>query len=179
MAISIPDENVTELHPLNNDWGVYVHYVDNRDWSQLSYIKLHKLANMEQSILLGEQITDYWVKRTMIFVMKNNIFPTWEDENNINGGCFSFKIDNKNIFNVWNNMYYMLLGETLTKKHSDMIHINGISVSSKKKFCMFKIWTTSCEQFEAEDYDLQKFINHIDGLDYSTCLFIRHLKTKN
>ena len=32
----------------------------------------------------------------MFFIMKNNVKPVWEDDNNKDGGCFSFKLQNKN-----------------------------------------------------------------------------------
>ena len=42
--------------------------------------------------------------------MKNDVKPMWEDENYKDGGCFSFKIANKDIEKVWKELYYWLIG---------------------------------------------------------------------
>ena len=49
----------------------------------------------------------------MLFLMRENINPTWEDENNIRGACYSFKISNKIITNAWKNISYNLVSENL------------------------------------------------------------------
>ena len=48
--------------------------------------------------------------------MRNNIKPIWEDVNNKNGGCFSYKIANKNVSKVWKEISYILVGESLLLK---------------------------------------------------------------
>ena len=41
-----------------------------------------------------------------MFLMKDNINPLWEDDNNKNGGCFSFKVFNKDIETVWKKVFF-------------------------------------------------------------------------
>ena len=125
-------------HYLNNKWNLYYHLVNNNDWSINSYINLISFNTLEKIIENYKYIDEDIIKNTMLFLMRENINPIWEDENNINGACYSFKIQNKNIFNIWNNISYCLVSENLLSKDTDKI--NGISVSPKKYFCILKIW---------------------------------------
>ncbi len=77
--------------------------------------------------------------------MRDEIRPIWEDNNNINGGCWSFKVVKKDIYQSWIDLSISLIGETLS---SLPLLINGISISPKKGFCIIKIWnkdSTQCE----------------------------------
>ena len=44
----------------------------------------------------------------MFFIMKNDIAPVWEAPENIDGGCFSFKIQ-KNMCLPFGNLLYIAL----------------------------------------------------------------------
>ena len=78
----------------------------------------------------------------MLFVMKKGIKPTWEDDANRDGGCFSYKINNKSVINVWTNLTYSLMGEELSENEGLRENVNGITISPKKNFCIIKIPTT-------------------------------------
>ena len=76
---------------LNNHWSFYLHLHDNSDWSLESYIKMLEFDDVENAILLNDEINYDLIKKSMIFVMRDNVKPMWEDENNKFGGCFSYK----------------------------------------------------------------------------------------
>ena len=67
----------------------------------------------------------------MLFMMRKGINPTWEDPANCQGGCFSYKVTNKNVSQVWKKLSYLLVGETLTNNHRVGKIINGIYKHSK------------------------------------------------
>lgn len=125
-------------HVLNDKWRLYYHLINNNDWSINSYVKLIEFDSLEQTIENYKYIDEDILKKTMLFLMREKINPIWEDENNINGACYSFKIQNKNITNVWKSISYSLVSENLLSENTDKI--NGISVSPKKFFCILKIW---------------------------------------
>ena len=87
-------------YKLSNSWNFYIHLHNVEDWSFASYHKIQTLSSVEQAILLNEEINFDLIKKTMIFIMKDNIKPMWEDADNKDGGGFSFKVHNKNIFYV-------------------------------------------------------------------------------
>ena len=75
--------------------------------------------------------------------MKEDILPTWEDPQNIKGGCWSFKVGRRETFNAWLDLSISLVGNTLVQEYQSPILINlltGISISPKKGFCIIKIW---------------------------------------
>ena len=104
----------------------------------------------------------------MLFVMRAGITPMWEDIKNRDGGCFSFKVANRIVHEVWKNLFYSLCGETLSENSKYNKNINGITISPKKNFCIIKIWLINC--------DLQdpSILTHIPNLSKQGCLFKKH-----
>jgi len=158
----------TTLHKLYNDWNMWAHLPHDTDWSLSSYKKIITLETIEDSLMLLENFPEVMVKNCMLFLMRNGIQPTWEDENNKQGGCFSYKITNRNVASCWKNLSYVLLGETLTKPEFSK-YINGITISPKKNFCIIKIWLSTC------NYQNADIITDIDGLPRHGCLFKKHI----
>jgi hypothetical protein len=105
----------------------------------------------------------------MLFVMRDGITPMWEDPRNRNGGCFSYKVINKFVPEVWRNLFAALCGETLSIDHTLSCHVNGITISPKKNFCIIKIWTTNCDH-----QNPQIVTNEIKNLTSQGCLFKKH-----
>ena len=155
-----------EYHPLNNNWCLWGHMPHNTDWSIASYINISTFQTVEDTIAITETLTDVLVKNCMLFVMKKNIAPVWEDPQNRNGGFFSYKISNKIVYDVWKKLTYALVGETLCVEHSNFRLVTGISVSPKKDFCIIKIWTSS-----PTHQNPKMFISDIKGLVAQGCLF--------
>ena len=70
--------------------------------------------------------------------MKGDIAPLWEDPNNREGGCLSFKIQADYVINDWNTILFKCITEgTLQDKNEA---INGVSISPKKEFNIIKLW---------------------------------------
>ena len=76
----------------------------------------------------------------MFFIMRDDIFPTWEDPDNRLGGCISFKVYSKDIVEAWNKLFLKLISEDITTETDCWEEINGISISPKKEFNIIKIW---------------------------------------
>lgn len=154
-------------YPLSNEWSFYIHLHHTDDWSYESYTKIIDLAYAEDAILLSDEINYDFIKKSMFFLMKKNIKPMWEDENNRNGGCFSFKIINKNIEKIWKEVFYTLIGNGLISGEKNK-NINGITLSPKKNFCILKVWMKDCNNI---DPDI--FVN-IKGMSKEGCIFKKH-----
>ena len=161
------DELIVQ-HELNDTWTLWAHLPHDIDWSVTSYKEILTLNTVEDALMLFENLPDILVKNCMLFLMRKGIQPTWEDEHNKYGGCFSYKINNRNVTYSWKNLSYVLLGETLTT-HELSKYINGITISPKKNFCIIKIWLSTCDNNNPE------IITEIDGLARHGCLFKRHI----
>lgn len=160
----------SEFHKLNNQWNLWAHLPHDTDWGINSYKKIYTLKTIEETIAISETLPEILVKNCMLFIMKVGILPTWEDPKNRNGGCFSYKISNKIVYEVWKNLTYILLGETLSNSESCMSSITGITISPKKNFCIIKIWLSNCLN---QNPDI--IVNDVKGIISQGCLFKKHL----
>jgi len=164
-TLSVPNSE----HYLDDKWNLYYHLPHNNNWDLSSYtIIMDSVDTAEKVVTLNESLNDNIVKNCMLFVMRKGITPMWEDPRNRNGGCFSYKITNKFVPDVWRAMFYSLCGETLCTDLKHNKHVNGIAISPKKNFCIIKIWMDTSE---LQDPDV---IANIPNLVKQGCLFKKH-----
>lgn len=164
-ALSVP----TQIHNLNDKWDMYYHLPHNKDWTLTSYSIIQKsICDMETVIAINSTFHDAVIKNCMLFVMKSGITPMWEDPKNRDGGCFSYKVSNKFVIDVWKNMFCLLAGNSLSTKPEYNKYINGITISPKKNFCIIKIWLSVSK---IQDPTI---IENIPNLSPQGCLFKKH-----
>ena len=164
------DGVVAEHHQLQNKWTLWAHLPHDTDWTTKSYRNVHTITSVEETIALMESLPEVLVMNCMLFIMKEGIVPVWEDQNNRNGGCFSYKIPNKLVYSVWKELSFMLAGKTLSSNQAFVNTINGITISPKKSFCIIKIWMSSCEFQNPE-----LVTKEITGLATLGCIFKKHV----
>ena len=154
-------------HELNDTWVLYAHLPHDTDWTLNSYKKILTIKTVEQIIAICEELPEPMIQNCMLFLMRENIKPIWEDDNNKNGGCFSYKINNKNVSDIWRKLSCLLVGETLINEKMRS-KVNGITISPKKAFCIVKIWTETLEHQNPQELSLPS------GLSYKGCIFKKH-----
>lgn len=154
---------------LNDKWNLYYHLPNDSKWDLSSYTIIFKgIELVEQIIALTDAVPDAVVKSCMLFLMRDGITPLWEDSRNRNGGCFSFKVMNKQVPDIWKTLSYLICGESLTVDPSHYKHVNGITISPKKHFCIIKIW------LDTTQYQDPNIITPIPNLSFQGCLFRKH-----
>ena len=169
-------KDLSNSHPLNDKWDFWYHLSDDSNWEVDSYKKITTFDSVESTLLVYENIHEDIVKNTMLFVMREGIKPMWEDDKNKNGGCFSYKINNRIVFPIWKKLSYLLMGETILNNDNinninNNENINGISISPKKNFCIVKIWFSNCDYTEPNIIN-----NNIEGLSPEGCFFKKHIE---
>jgi hypothetical protein len=157
------------LHDLSDSWILWAHLPHDTDWSLKSYMKIYEFNTVEQAITITETLPPVLVTNCMLFLMRKGINPIWEDERNRNGGCFSYKIPNKDVPDAWKQLSYSLVGETMSDNNKLLSHINGITISPKKNFCIIKVWLANCSFQDAA------VIREVHGITSHGCLFKRHV----
>jgi hypothetical protein len=155
-------------HNLSDKWVLWAHLPHDTDWSLKSYIKIMDLNTVENLLVLQRSIPEKMVKNCMLFMMKAGINPTWEDPKNKDGGCFSFKIANKNVYQCWNKLILNLATNLLSKNDKFLNNVTGVTISPKKTFCIVKIW------METVKYQSVVAMENIDFMNVHGCLFKRH-----
>ena len=116
---------------LDSKWCIWYHLPNDTDWTINSYTKLFEYDTVNTCVALNSLIYEKLLLECMFFIMKNDIAPVWEAPENINGGCFSFKIQNKHVPAIWKSLVYSTAGNTLFKDDDAMSAVNGITISPK------------------------------------------------
>ena len=156
-------------YSLSDKWVLWAHLPHDTDWSLKSYYKIHSFCTLKDSILLNNSFSDDFIRNCMLFLMKDNINPIWEDPKNKNGGCFSFKVNNKDVPSIRKVLFFTIIGNAVANVVKFLNNICGITISPKKTFCIIKIWTETCE------YQNPVILNNIKGLNISGCIFKKHI----
>lgn len=145
------NNNITSQSNFHSNWILWYHHIKD-NWKIDGYRELYKITNIE----------DYWIlynnwdklggiNNKHFFLMRDGILPLWEDKENANGGCWSFKKNENEANDIWNELSLFLVGETLSQ---DKELINGISICLKKgKKSVIKIWNNDKSKSDI------KFIN--------------------
>ena len=158
----------SEPHKLSDKWVLWAHLPHDTTWSLKSYIKIMEIQNLESLLTIQKVIPEKMIKNCMLFFMKKGINPTWEDPRNKEGGCFSFKVVNKNVCPSWNNLLINLSTNNLSKDLDFLKKITGVTISPKKTFCIIKIW------METVEYQSVQEIENISFMNIHGCIFKRH-----
>jgi len=165
---SVEQEKISEKHDLSDEWCFWAHLPHDTDWSLNSYKNIYNLKTAEDTIALNEALPPGLVNNCMLFVMRKGITPLWEDPKNREGGCFSYKVSNKTVYECWKNLTYSLVGESLSDNKKLQNDINGITISPKKNFCIIKVWLKDCS---IQDPNI---LINIPNLSKQGCLFKKH-----
>ena len=160
---------VSTKNKLYDKWTLWAHLPHDTNWTFESYIRILTFNSVEEIIMLLETLPNEIITNCMLFIMRDGIKPMWEDPKNIKGGCFSYKINNKNVVSIWKNLSYSLVGESLTEQNSARPAINGITISPKKNFCIVKIWFSNC------NHQNPSIIIDDIGISSQGCLFKTHI----
>ena len=162
--------NNNNYHSLSDEWSLWAHLPHDTDWSIKSYHNVFTFKTVEETIAICESLPETLVKNCMLFVMRKGINPIWEDVKNRDGGCFSYKIPNKNVAEVWKELTYVLVGGSISTNPTFVKNVTGITISPKKNFCIIKIWLETCQFQNPSLVTLD-----VKGIVSQGCLFKKHV----
>jgi hypothetical protein len=167
--MSIETSRIEEFNNLSDKWCLWAHLPHDIDWSINSYKKIYTTSTVEETIAVTETMPDILVKNCMLFLMRDGIKPTWEDDKNRNGGCFSYKVSNKSVYETWKELTYVIVGNTVSSQSTFVNKVTGITISPKKNFCIIKIWMADCA-----NQNPSIVTSDIKGIIPQGCLFKKH-----
>jgi Eukaryotic initiation factor 4E len=154
---------------LISKWSLFYHLPQNKCWDLSSYINVFdSIDTLEKLIAVNDHIPENVIKYCMLFFMLKGVTPMWEDPKNRNGGCFSYKVVNKSVNDVWKELMYLLGENKLTVNLDDMSKVNGITISPKRNFCIIKIWLSDCTIQNPNS------ITPLENLTQMGCIFKKH-----
>ena len=127
-------------YKLQTSWILWNHKLNDNNWKNNSYKNIFEINNLYDYKFLENIMTLQNLQNTMFFLMRKDIFPTWEDPDNRDGCCASFKVPLKDIRNIWIQLVIDIIRENIHIDKNKYDIINGISIAPKKEFNIIKIW---------------------------------------
>ena len=79
-------------YKLQTSWILWNHKLNDNNWKNNSYKNIFEINNLYDYKFLENIMTLQNLQNTMFFLMRKDIFPTWEDPDNRDGCCASFKV---------------------------------------------------------------------------------------
>jgi hypothetical protein len=164
----IENNQKEEFHSLYDKWILYAHLPHDTNWKVDSYKTILSFDKVEQAIGLFETIPEIMLNNCMLFLMRNDIKPVWEDDENRKGCCLSFKVSNREVKTVWKKLCYAVIGRQISTNETFTDNVNGVTISPKRSFCIVKIWMKGCE------YRTASCVNSLIGINTKDALFKKH-----
>ena len=136
------DEPAEDTVFLDDTWSFYFHDPHDSDWTLSSYTKVCNISSANDFWGVHNMI-NHSVGDGMFFLMREHVFPCWDDKYNINGGCLSIKVPKEAVAKTWQDLCVDMLAEAMYAQAEGIAtgDINGISVSPKYNFSIIKLWT--------------------------------------
>ena len=156
-------------YKLQTSWILWNHKLNDNNWKNNSYKNIFEINNLYDYKFLENIMTLQNLQNTMFFLMRKDIFPTWEDPDNRDGCCASFKVPLKDIKNIWIQLVIDIISENIHIYKNKYDIINGISIAPKKEFNIIKIWfNTDIKNIK----ELIQLYNHYINVD--NCRLKKH-----
>jgi len=157
-----------DKYKIHDKWDLWYHSLTDNKWTKTSYKNIYSINNLIEYKTLISLLDIQHLQNGMYFLMRNNIFPNWEDPDNRCGGCLSYKVPCNDIKNIWNKLVEHCINEnildytpdeTLDIEDEELVsnsvedtiklnkcEINGLSISPKKEFNIIKIWIRNSDK---------------------------------
>ena len=128
------------MYDLNTSWILWYHSVKDTSWTKSSYKQFYRFQTLFDYNLFKSIIQLNHLQNGMFFLMRDGIFPNWEDPDNINGVCISFKIPSENLKEEFSIILEKIISEDKFHDKENYELLNGISIAPKKEFNILKLW---------------------------------------
>lgn len=142
---------------LNDTWSIYFHNPFDNNWDESGYIKMFTISSIIEFHMINSLLKSH-SNEGMFFIMRDHIFPKWNDPENKNGGFLSIKILKDKVPSFFEKIIVDLINETLLKPEFFHLsgNINGVSISPKKHFCIIKVWVKNFELNDSNFFNIAK-----------------------
>ena len=159
-------------------WTLYYHHPADHRWTMDSYQKIVTIKTWGDFFSCMKALEESIIQSAMLFWMRGDVPPLYENHNNIRGGCYSLRINRSK-----SNNYFLLYSIAClmgTVVSDNWNFIQGIRISPKRVieksqvFNVIKIWNKDCTKY--------KDIEHLVKLDNiqtsSEIIYTPHVQKK-
>ena len=122
-------------------WNLLTHEIENKDYSDESYIVIADMSTPKQFWSIVNSISKEAWESGMFFFMRRGIKPKWDCPENEAGGAFSKKIDSSVAYETFIDMMVHCVSNSIFVNRKETI--SGITISPKGPSSIVKIWNTT------------------------------------
>jgi hypothetical protein len=142
---ALPPQAVQTHAIPTGSWTLYFHEPEDKSWTPDSYKRIHGVRTWEDLGALLREMGTHRLMNGMMFAMRGDTSPLWENKANIRGGSYCLKVSRKNAAEVYQRY---LAAAALGVAASDAENaIVGVTMSPKKGFCIIKLWNTNAKGY--------------------------------
>jgi len=154
---------------LNSKWTIWIHDFITDDWSVESYKNIYTIDSIGSFWRFFNNFYSLDRTKNKFYIMRNQIKPVWEANDNINGGIFSIKLNNclsrrNNIdlsIKFMISITMLIVNETFIRDYN---RINGIEYAIKSGSVLIKIWYKKYDESFLQNIPInliQKITSHL------------------
>jgi hypothetical protein len=158
-----------------DSWKLYIHLTNDPDWSVSSYKVVDTVDTVDGAIALMNNMPQSCVDNGMLFFMRGGVKPVWEDPENRNGGCFSYKVEDfrkASPREIFKRICYAVMTDTLCDSADFMRSITGVTISPKLNFYIIKLWVGNKRVKSIGDVRMD---TELHALRPDACIFKEHV----
>ena len=136
------------LHPIpTGSWTVYFHEPEDKSWAIDSYKRIASMGTWEGLGALLRDMGPQRIMNGMMFTMRGETSPLWENKANIRGGSYCLKVSRRTATEVYQRyLAAAALGIAATDPANPIV---GVTMSPKKGFCIIKLWNQAAKAFNS------------------------------
>ncbi|XP_005099335.1 eukaryotic translation initiation factor 4E type 3 isoform X1 [Aplysia californica] len=163
------------LEPLNTPWTFWidrsVRGTTAREYES-SLTKIYTVDTVQGFWSVYNHIPepDKLSIRFSYHLMRNNRRPVWEDEENSDGGNWTFKCKKNDTDDVWKHLLLAAIGEQLSDCMADDDDVIGISVSIRDRDDLILIWNKEARLKESSTI-VQKVRELLPHVTFNTVFY--------
>jgi hypothetical protein len=121
-------------------YTLWFHSPSDNNFELESFKKVCEINSVDSFNAMNRALLDNDTSLTsdLYYLMKDNIMPIWHNEEHINGGCISWKINSSDSIKCWKNLLLLFVSGEFNEL--EKYGITGISINPKKHCNILKIW---------------------------------------
>ena len=142
-----------ESYPFQSRWKIYAHDKQDKDFTKCSYKHCYTISSISDFWCFFNNVEDF--SRHQFYIMRGDILPFYECEENKNGGSCSFFIQRiEHVRETMIRFCVRLLSEALLPAQHYR-QITGLYLNPKGNGGLLKIWFTDFGWLKKHSYLLR------------------------
>lgn len=124
----------------HSKYTLWYHSPSDTNFELSSFKKVCEITSLTEFAAINRALLDNDSSLTgdLYYLMKDDIMPVWHNDEHINGGCISWKINSADSVKCWTNLLFLFVAGEFAEL--EKYGITGISINPKKHCNILKIW---------------------------------------